>query len=272
MQIGYVCTNFNNSAVTEQAVKTLRANKGHDVHAVIVDNASSAEEAEKLRQLEGPGVTTICLAENLGYFRGLNVGIRHLREIRPDVEWMVVGNNDLEFPEDFVGSLERLAEELRIHPVISPDIVTGDGEHQNPHVISHISKMREVFYDLYYSNYHIGMFVQMAAKKLRRISDRSDELEWQTARHIYQGHGSVYLLGPRFFELFEELWAPTFMMSEEYFLSKQLSDVGEKIYYDPRLTIRHLWHASLDQLPSKRRWEMARDAHREYRKYVKIIG
>jgi GT2 family glycosyltransferase len=272
MKIGYVCTNYNNSAVTARAIETLQANRGHETHAVVVDNASNAEEVEELRQLESDGVELICLSENIGYFSGLNVGIRHLRKTRPNVEWMVIGNNDLEFPQDFADKLERLALEFRPHPVISPDIVTGDGDHQNPHVISSISMLREIFYDLYYSNYYIGMFVQKAAMKFRGISDRSDESEWQTARPIYQGHGSVYLLGPRFFELFDELWAPTFMMSEEYFLSKQLSDVGERVFYDPRIMVRHLWHASVDQLPSRRRWEIARDAHRVYRKYVKEFG
>ena len=216
-------------------------------------------------------MNSLCLRENVGYFRGLNAGIHHL-EAHSGIEWMVVGNNDLIFPNDFGDRLEQLQAEFRVHPVIAPDIVTADGEHQNPHVISKISRVREAFYDLYYSNYHVGLIVQKAAMKLRRVSDRRDELEWEQARHIYQGHGSVYLLGPRFFELFDELWAPSFMMSEEFFLSRQLSDVGERVYYDPRITVHHLWHASLDQLPSRRRWELGREAHREYRKYVKVFG
>lgn len=272
MQVGYVCTNYNNSAVTAHAIETLQANHGHDVFVVVVDNASNAKEVEALHQMQGPGVDVVALEKNIGYFAGLNAGIHHLRRARPTVEWLVIGNNDLAFPVDFVDKLERLEPEFRRHPVLSPDIVTEDGEHQNPHVIARVSKLREAFYDLYYSNYHVGRVVQKAALLLRGISDRHDEREWQQARPIYQGHGSVYLLGPRFFELFEELWAPTFMMSEEFFLSKQLSDVGEKVYYDPRLTVVHLWHASLAQLPSRRRWEIAREAHREYRKYVKVFG
>lgn len=272
MKIGYVCTNFNSSEVTLKAVETLCLSQGHDIHVVVVDNASNEREKQILSKLEGDAVDVILLDENVGYFGGLNVGIRHLREHAPGIEWMVIGNNDLEFPANFCDTVERHAPELRQHMVISPDIVTGDGEHQNPHVISGISPVRELFYDLYYSNYYLGVAIQKLAQKFRGVSDRKDELEWETARPIYQGHGSVYILGPRFFEKFEELWAPTFIMSEEYFLSKQLSDVGEQVYYDPRIRVRHLWHASLAGLPSKRRWEMARDAHWVYRKYVKIFG
>lgn len=270
MRLGYVCTNFNSSDVTVRAVKTLLANVGHEVHIVVVDNDSRSEERAVLETIRSATVDVLLLGKNLGYFAGLNMGIRRLRESVPGIEWMVVGNNDLEFPPDFCAKLEAVAPEIARYPVVSPDIVTGDGEHQNPHVISHISKVREVFYDLYYSNYYLGLLVQMLAQTFQRLTDRSDEQQWQVARTIYQGHGSAYILGPRFFELFEELWAPTFLMSEEFFLSKQLSDVGEQVYYEPRISLRHMWHASFEGLPSRRRWEFARDAHRVYRRHVKI--
>lgn len=271
MKLGYICTNFNSSDVTVHAIRTLLANRGHDIHVVVVDNQSSAIEVAKLNIVEAEGVDVLRLKTNLGYFGGLNAGLHHLRSVRPDIEWMVVGNNDLEFSEGFCDRLEAIEPDIRRHPVISPDIVTGDGEHQNPHVLERISTIREIFYDLYYSNYHLGLLIQKLAMSFRGISDRSDEEHWETPGYIYQGHGSVYILGPRFFELFQEFWAPTFIMSEEYFLSKQLSDVGEKVWYDPRISVRHLWHASLATLPSRKRWEFARDAHRVYRKYVKVF-
>lgn len=272
MKLGYVCTNFNNSAFTAEAVRTLLANEGHNYRIVVVDNNSNHDNVAQLRELERyPAVSLILNTENVGYFRGLNLGIRHLREHYPDYEWLVVGNNDLEFPPDFGDHLAANVDRLRDHAVVSPDVITVDGQHQNPHVISRISTLREVFYDLYYSNYYLGLLVYRLAMGFRAISERSDEEHWQTARPIYQGHGSCYILGPRFFEQFEEFWAPTFLMSEEYFLSKQLSDVGQQVYYEPAMQVVHHWHASLTNLPSRQRWKYARDAHREYRKYVKVF-
>lgn len=273
MKIAYVCTNYNNSAFTVQAVDSLMRNAGHEIEVVIVDNASRPDEVAKLQPLKSryASVRVIESSENTGYFSGLNKGLAALREARPDIVWVIAGNNDLEFAAEFCDTVERCSDSLKAHSVISPDIVTLDGEHQNPHVISNISPLREMFYDLYYSNYHLGRLIYKLAKMFPRISERADEQEWQTPRPIYQGHGSCYLLGPRFFSQFNELWAPTFMMSEEYFLSKQLQDVGEQVYYDPRIRVTHHWHGSLDNIPSRRRWEMARDAHREYRKYVKVF-
>lgn len=271
MELGYVCTNYNGSSFTRNVIGSLRRISGHKIFVVIVDNASDPADLASIASLEDEQTTVLRMKENLGYFSGLNAGIRHLRKTNPNCKWMVVGNNDLEFPEDFCSKLEGILPEIERYPVTSPDIVTKDGLHQNPHVISHISKFREIMYDVYYSNYYVGLALHALAKRFRRISDRADELQWQTARSIYQGHGSAYILGPRFFEEFQELWAPTFLMSEEFFLSKQLGDKGYAVYYDPRVTVNHLWHGTLRDLPSRRRWEFARDAHRVYRQYVRVF-
>jgi GT2 family glycosyltransferase len=150
--------------------------------------------------------------------------------------------------------------------------VTLDGEHQNPHVVKKISKSREVVYDLYYSNYLLARLILWMARATRSLTDREDERQYRTAQPIYQGHGSCYLIGPKFFEHFQELWAPTFLMGEEFFLSKQLSDKGMKTWYTPAIQVTHCCHGALGSLPSKKLWQFARDAHRVYRRYVKVQG
>ena len=274
MKISYVCTNYNNSSYTTAAVASLMKNQGHDIRVYVVDNASRQEEVAILHGLaqQNPAVRVIANPDNVGYFAGLNLGLIAARQEVPDVAWIVAGNNDLEFPADFCDRIAREQVQYREHSVISPDIVTLDGEHQNPHVISGISPLREFFYDLYYANYYLGRLIYKAAKLFPRATRRGDEDQWRTARPIYQGHGSCYLLTPKFFAQFETFWAPTFMMSEELFLSLQLKKVGEQVYYSPAISVTHHWHGSLQDVPSRRRWNMARDAHREYRKYVKVFN
>ena len=248
-------------------------NEGHDLRVYVVDNGSKPDELMLLRKLaeNNPLVRVISNEKNIGYFAGLNLGISTARCDDPHSDWMIVGNNDLEFPADFCDRLESNMDEFKSYSVVSPDIVTLDGEHQNPHVISNISTIREIFYDLYYSNYWLGKLIYKAAKLLPRVSRRGDEDQWRIAQPIYQGHGACYLLSPRFFSQFTFLWAPTFMMSEEVFLSLQLRNVGEQVFYSPEIQVTHFWHGSLQNVPSRSRWEMAREAHREYRKHVKIF-
>lgn len=273
MTFGYVCTNYNNSGFTREAVHSLRAG-GADVRVVVVDNLSGEEDRAALRRLpdEFAGVDVLFSGENLGYFPGLNAGLRRLRELHPDINVVIAGNNDLVFPPEFAAQLEAKRSAWTEHSVVSPNIVTLDGVHQNPHVISGISWKRQIIYDLYHANYALACAIRRAAGWTRRFTARDDEKHWAEPRVIHQGHGSCYILGPRFFREFGELWAPTFLLGEEYFLSKQLCDAGQQVFYEPGIVVRHCCHAAVGKVPGRRMWEYSRTAHRLYRRHVGIFG
>lgn len=275
MKIGFVCTNYKNSSFTEEAIKTFFAACGGPGHAVVVvDNDSGLQETQNLRRIaEGnANVNLVLSSENLGYFPGLNKGISYLRRHRPDLDCMVIGNNDLVFPADFAVRLAGMAQTLARYAVVSPDIVTIDGVRQNPHVIDRISKLRECIYDLYHSNYHLAVAIKKIARLTHRFSRRGDEMQWRHAQPIHQGHGSCYILTPLFFRHFEQLWAPTFLLGEEFFLSRQLAEAGLRIYYDPGVSVIHHYHAAIQRVPARRMWELSRISHRLYRRYVAVFG
>lgn len=271
MSFGYVCTNFNNSQFTAAAVETLEKSAVPPSRIVVVDNASRADDVAALHAIAErfPKVELILNSENVGYFPGLNVGIRHLGKTgaRPDA--VVIGNNDLEFPADFGTTLERLLPEWVDYPVVSPSIVTLDGVPQNPHVISGISRFREFVYDVHYASYYFAVAVRSLARWTHGVSDRKDELQHDQAQLIYQGYGACYILTQAFFQEFKELWAPSFMTYEEFFLSRQLSEKGKRVFYDPRIGVRHRCNGAVENLPSRVMWKLARDSHRIYRRYVK---
>lgn len=274
MKIGFVCTNYNNTKFTREAVHSLLSNQNHDLHIVIVDNKSNPQSVIELLELQAdfPQIMIILNEENLGYFRGLNTGIKFLRKHHPLTEFMMVGNNDLTFAPNFINSIEAKKIIFEKYPVVSPDVITVDGVHQNPHVIQRVGKIRELMYDLYFSNYQLGQLIKWLARLSNSFTDRIDEESWETAQPIYQGHGSCYLLGPLFFSEFKELWAPTFLMGEEFFLSKQVTDAGMQIYYEPTIQLTHHWHAAMNDVPSRKVWEISRQSHKIYRKYVKIFS
>ena len=227
MKIAYICTNFNNSDLTVSAVASIAADTSHDVSIFVVDNASDENHRRTLQKLlrDDPRVHVIFNELNIGYFAGLNVGIEAARSEGKGIDWMVIGNNDLVFSVDFIESIDKMQNDFINYCVISPDIITLDGAHQNPHVISNISPLREIFYDLYFLNYYLGMTIQRIARLIPSLTRRGDEDEWRIPQKIYQGHGACYLLTPKFFDYFDSLWAPTFMMGEEFFLSLQLNSV-----------------------------------------------
>ena len=274
MKLGYVCTSFRDAGFAEAALRTLHAQQGsHEIHAVVVDNGCSEADLARLRAAAQsyPHVEVVTGQGNVGYFRGLNLGIERLRASAPEVQHMVIGNNDLEFPEGFADSLERGLEVFERWAVVGPDLVTPGGVHQNPHVRLPITRGRKAVWWTYYQSYPLARAIAWFAKLTHRFTARPERVHGtrlsREAGPMILGYGACYILGPRFFEQFARLYAPTVLMQEEYFVSVQLATVGQQVYYDPRFVVRHRDHSAIGLLPVRHLWELSRDSYRLYRRH-----
>ena len=93
LKVGFVFTNYNNSRLTLQAIKSINEHKGDVVCTiVIVDNKSSSSEVEQLSMgcLQEESVICIYNDKNMGYFSGLNVGIHKLNSLSSCFDFLVV--------------------------------------------------------------------------------------------------------------------------------------------------------------------------------------
>lgn len=271
MKIGFTFTNYNNSRLSIQAAQSIAISHGDcDYQIVLVDNASTEEERGILA---APGVlpphcTVLWNTQNVGYFDGLNLGISALLEKSVHYDAIVIGNNDLVFESSFFEGMKHRTEVFARHSVVSPDIVTLDNEHQNPHVISGVSRFREIVWDLYFSSFWLSQLIGRAARLARTFASRKDHHLHAHEGPIYQGYGACYILTPRFFNTHHRLWSPGFVMGEEFYLARQLASQGEQMYYVPDIGVRHHDHATVAKLPSRRLWEMTRQYHSIYRFFV----
>ncbi|EIJ0981514.1 TPA: glycosyltransferase family 2 protein [Vibrio vulnificus] len=270
----FIFTNFNNSDFTEKALRSIQDSDAIDEPVIVVDNGSKEIEVNKLKELEKQfsNLTVIYNRENLGYFAGLNAGIKEARELpsyTPKTV-LVVGNNDLLFDRAFKKQIFADETLIERYPVISPNIRMLDGTQQNPHVIEEISKVREFIYDIYHTHYLFAGMIVKLAQLTHSFTDRKDEEQFDVEQEIYQGYGACYLLTAKYFELFDRLPNDTFLMYEEFFLAKQLRSKGFKFYYRPTIKIQHYCHASTGLIPGKLKWQYSKKAHKEYRKYVKV--
>ena len=269
-RIGFVFTNYNNSFYTGKLIESLSDLPISLGDVVIVDNNSRSDQLNVLKEIQErfPELNIIYNDVNLGYFRGLNVGISYLNSSNENFDFMVIGNNDLEFPIDFVSAFLNACPRWKDKMVIAPDIITLDGEHQNPHVKDGISVLREFVWDLYFMNYKVARFITLIASYFKGFFSRKDHLDFRCEGYIYQGYGACYILTNRFFDVNDELYAPTFLMGEELFLTYQLSKSNDAVYYDPSVTVKHVDHASTGTLPLREFWEISRESHRVYRRHV----
>ena len=224
MSYAFVFTNYNNSHYTISAVDSI--NKclwSYKPDVIIVDNDSSESEKLILRELSQrySNVTVVFNNTNVGYFRGLNDGLTFLESKGKIYTSIIIGNNDLIFNHNFPSQLEVISDSLDKFPVVAPDIITMEGEHQNPHVLSDPSKLRELIWDIYYSSFTLATIMGWISSVSRKYSERSDYKNWKHSGEILQGYGACYILGPIFLDRFRTLYAPTFLMGEEYFLQFQ---------------------------------------------------
>lgn len=276
-RVGFVCTNYNNSRFTRAAIESLHAgSQWHDLRVVVVDNASEERDRAALVALQAdyPEIEVVFNPENSGYFPGLNIGIARLRAVHPGIDLLVIGNNDLEFPADFVFQVAAARSLLDSWAVVAPDLVTPDGVHQNPHVRFAISRLRRAVWDLYFHSMAAASVVRLLASATRRLSVRPENAVGSqlhlTPGPIEQGYGACFLLGPKFFRHFDRLFAPTFLMQEEYFLYEQLLTIDQLTYYTPTVVVRHRGHATMGLVPGRRHWEISRDAHRIFAAFRRL--
>jgi len=271
MQLGFVFTNYNNSQVTDDAIRSIVNNNDIDnIIIAIVDNNSNKDNVNRLKAIKNQflNIHLILNKTNVGYFKGLNIGIKYIKKNFGNINHLVIGNNDLVFSIDFIDSVKKKYNLFKKYPVISPNIITLDGIHQNPHVVEKISKPRQLIHDLYYSNFYLALIIEKISKITHSFTDRSDEKQFKIPQEIYQGYGACYILGPVFFQNFEKLWAPSFIMHEEFFLAEQLYSKGYKTFYEPSIKVSHNCHSTTKVLLKKRRWELSRDAHRLCKQFL----
>lgn len=275
MKLGFAVTNYNNSRLTIQLIESIKtASPNHDIHIVVVDNDSNLHEQNILKDADFSNVkvTLIFNETNEGYFPGLNTGINILNKEKPDSDFIIVGNNDLVFEASFFEAISGLSKLAKKFPVICPDLLTLDGVHQNPHVSNPITKFRLLIWKLYYANFLLSRLIWYLSQRLNRIAVRKDFQGHSMPGPILAGYGACYILTPLFFEHYQELWAPSFLMGEEFFLAKQIEQSDMRIYYEPQLLVHHHDHATISKVPSRQLWKMSRDSYRIYSKFAASFG
>lgn len=107
-----VVVNWNGWADTLACLRTLRAQSLH-LQVIVVDNGSTDESVAQIRQFiaDAPGqgnqITLLQNSTNVGYSRGVNVGIREALRCGAEFVWLL--NNDTECPPDTLEKLLRTA-------------------------------------------------------------------------------------------------------------------------------------------------------------------
>ncbi len=265
----FVHVNYNNSLLTIDCVRSILTNC-NQADIIIVDNDSNQSEKDLLvNYIDSQNTNQIkCIFENrnLGYFGALNVGIGQIINSANEYDFVIIGNNDLEFQADFFDRLSKIKVQDDIF-VLAPNIIKPNGIHQNPYCIDRVSKTRKFLYRIIYSSYSVAQFVFWLTNILKVAKSEMSRSGHEVSQYIYAGHGSCYILTSGFFKYNKLLVNLTFLMGEEFVLANQVKNTHGKIYYDADLRVLHNEHSSMGKIPSKKVYEFNRNAYNIVKNY-----
>lgn len=260
MKIAFICVNYNNSNHTVEFIKSILKFKNECLYKVIVvDNASQKKDIKCLDEICFQNVEIIKSKKNVGYFKGLNIGINAVKNF--EFDYIVIGNNDITFDKNFIKELTNSKFDKSTF-VIAPNIIKPDGSHQNPHIVKKFNIFKRLYRRIYFANYHLSVLIQFFMNLIKSLSKSYDREGNNREQYILMGYGACYILTSNFFKNFINLDAPNFLMGEEGVLANQILSKNGKTIYKPNIIVHHLDHTSIGKIPDKKLYNFRKESYR----------
>ncbi len=257
----FLILHYMDQRLTEQTVTSILGLDGlEDSRIIIVDNGSPNQSGRRLREIYAGEhrIHFVDAGQNLGFSGGNNLGFSYIKK-RFDPEFLIMINNDIEFPQkDFLTLLKKLYKEQPFHAA-GPDIYV-------PHKRFHSSPMHDQVrtkdnleeasrvLDRMQASYKRRLSLLAAkmycAEKLRGSALGGWLFQWKRRRNRHTKcmerkcavvlQGSCIIFDRRFCQDNQELLQPlTFLYGEEDLLSWRCQTQGWDVWYFPELQV---WH------------------------------
>ena len=253
MIISYVVLHYLTAADTIECVDSLLnnviPNSEDENHIIIVDNGSPNDSYRALEEEFGSSSDVILIKnkENLGFAKGNNTGFLYAKyELGSD--FILLLNNDTYIEQNnFADVLTEKYQETN-YAVLGPDIVTGEGYHQNPAIVKEKWSFTELA--VFRIKAHIKMFLtSLRVPFINRFLNQRDA-KYQT-KEVIRGdicdirlHGACLIFSPQYISRFDGLYDKTFLYMEEDILKFIVDHYGLKTLYSSDLQVFHNRHAS----------------------------
>lgn len=243
--IGIVIVNWNTCGFLQRCLETVYASEGDfRCRVLVVDNASQDDSAAMVRRVF-PQAELIVNAENIGYPRANNVGLRHLGyRAAGDVgaaapRYALLLNPDTELPAD---ALQGMVDFMDSRPDVGaagPKLVLMDG--------SLDKACRRGFPTPLVSFYHYAGLARLFPRNRRfgrynmTFADEDEAMEVDSVVGAYmqvrkEAIDQAGLLDEAFFMYGEDLdWA------------YRIKQAGYRVWYHPQVTVRHVKRAASRQ-------------------------
>ena len=260
MKIAFICVNYNNFNYTRDYINSaLKFINDCFLKIIIVDNASEKDDINQLDKISFQEVEILKSKKNVGYFKGLNIGIDSINV--GEYDYIIIGNNDLTFNTDFINELSNEKFDPSIF-VIAPNIIKPDGTHQNPHIKNKFNYIKILYRRIYFSNYYLSVIMQLFMNLKFRFTKSYDREGHNEEQIICMGYGACYVLTRNFFNFSNRLDAPNFLMGEEAVLANQILSQNGKIIYKPNIIVHHNDHTSIGKISNRKLYNFSKESYK----------
>ena len=247
LDLGIVIVNWNTRDLLRRCLDTVHASQGDFTsRVIIVDNHSSDSSADMVRS-RFPQFELIANADNLGYPRANNIGLRRLgfhAAGNVDAEaprYALLLNPDTELPPDALIKMIAFMDSRPDIGVAGPKLVLPDGRLD--------AACRRGFPTPLVSFYHFAGLARLVPKSRRfgrynmTFADEDDELEVDSVVGAYMQlrKAAIEKVG-----LLDESF---FMYGEDLDWAYRVKQAGYKIWYHPAVTVRHVKRAASRKSP-----------------------
>lgn len=255
---GVVILNYLNYADTIACVDSIRKQSLQPKRIVIVDNASPNESHAKLteRFMRDADVEVLQTGKNLGYARGNNVGIAHLKQ--QGITNVFISNPDVTFVDpDYFRKLCTLETPKNV-AMIGTRIVDEHGKDQSPYPVAVVAsrptgeKLMTFLKDL--AKYALAVLHIMPPVK-RGPSDDSASQQQDVFPHtedavldptMHMLHGAAIFFVGGYLKRFDGYYKGTFLYGEEDALALVCQREGIRQLYAGSLELVHAGTSSTD--------------------------
>ena len=275
----YLVLHYKNADVTAQCLDSLLHTDIGDSQIVVVDNASNNGSYEVLLD---KFCNVKCFhflknEENLGYAAGNNVGFRYAKNVL-GADWIVLLNNDVIIEQNnFQQVLMEEYDKAKFY-VAGPDIVTPDGNSQNPY-LSVCPAKKDILKKLFHDYVVLLLMKMRMQQKIKKFLHYDGSIfqhnEIQTIRD-FKGvlHGSCIIFSPDYIKNFNGLYNGTFLYCEEEILCYILMKLGYTYCYLKSLQVVHYHSVSMKREIKDENLRKMQEISRRiesYKKFLRIV-
>ena len=230
-KLGMVIINYNDSKTTKRLLNNIKSYSCID-KIVVVDNASTDNSYEELKEFENHHITIIKNSENKGYAAGLNTGAKYLRK--------ELGNCNIIFSNsDVIIKGDRDLEKLSSH--IKEDVVVVGPTIEELGTLNRGWKLSTATDEILFNLPLISRYLR------RKKSNYNDSYYEGDTTFVDVVSGCFFIVDAKALEEVNYFDENTFLYYEELILAKKFKSINKKELIDNKVRIIHDHSVTIDK-------------------------